>query len=59
VTQEAGLNRGATFHQFPARVDLMMFAVQSVFDDEVAVYDARLSEIPDAKERIYAFLQIV
>jgi hypothetical protein len=46
-------------HQFPTRVDLMTFVVQSVFDDEVAIYDARLAAIPDPKERIYAFPQIV
>jgi AcrR family transcriptional regulator len=59
VAQEAGLSRGAMLHQFPTRVDLMMFVVQSVFDEEVAIYNARLAAIPDAKERKYAFPQIV
>jgi AcrR family transcriptional regulator len=59
VAQEAGLSRGAMLHHFPTRVDLMMFVVQSVFDDEVAIYDARLTAIPDPKERMYAFPQIV
>ena len=59
VAHEAGLSRGAMLHQFPTRVDLMMFVVQSVFDDEVAVYDARLAAIPDPKERMYAFPEIV
>jgi AcrR family transcriptional regulator len=59
VAQEAGLSRGAMLHQFPTRVDLMMFVVQSVFDDEVAIYDARLAAIADPKERMYAFPQIV
>jgi AcrR family transcriptional regulator len=59
VAQEAGLSRGAMLHQFPTRVDLMMFVVQSVFDDEVAIYNARLAEISDPKERMYAFPQIV
>ncbi len=59
VAEEAGLSRGAMLHQFPTRVDLMMFVVQSVFDDEVAVYDARLSAIADPKARMSAFPEIV
>lgn len=59
VAEEAGLSRGAMLHQFPTRVDLMMFVVQSVYDDEVAIYDARLSAIADQKERLYAFPEIV
>lgn len=59
VAQEAGLSRGAMLHQFPTRVDLMTFLVRSVFDDEVGIYDARLSAIADPKERLYAFPEIV
>ncbi len=59
VAEEAGLSRGAMLHQFPTRVDLMMFVVQSVFDDEVAIYDARPSAISDPKERLFAFPEIV
>lgn len=59
VAGEAGLSRGAMLHQFPTRVDLMMFVVQSVFEDEVAIYDARLSAIEDQKQRLYAFPEIV
>jgi AcrR family transcriptional regulator len=59
VAEEAGLSRGAMLHQFPTRVDLMIFVVQSVFDDEVAIYDARLAAISDPRERIFAFPEIV
>lgn len=59
VAEEAGLSRGAMLHQFPTRVDLMIFVVQSVFDDEIAIYDAQLSLIQDPKERLYAFPEIV
>ena len=59
VAEEAGLSRGAMLHQFPTRVDLMMFVVQSVFDDEVAIYDARLSAIADPRQRLFAFPEIV
>lgn len=59
VAELAGLSWGAMLHQFPTRVDLMMFVAQSVFDDEVAIYDARLAAIPDFKARLYAFPQIV
>lgn len=59
VAEQAGLSRGAMLHQFPTRVDLMMFVVQSVYDDEVAIYDAKLGEISDPKERLLAFPEIV
>ena len=58
VAEEAGLSRGAMLHQFPTRVDLMMFVVQSVFDEEIGIYDAQLSAIQDPKERLYAFPEI-
>jgi AcrR family transcriptional regulator len=59
VAQEAGLSRGAMLHQFPTRVDLMLFVVQSVFEDEIAIYDARLAALQDPKERLAAFPEIV
>ena len=59
VAQEAGLSRGAMLHQFPTRVDLMIFVVQSVFDDEIAIYDARLSAIADPRERLFSLPEIV
>lgn len=59
VAKEAGLSRGAMLHQFPTRVDLMIFVVQSVFDEEIAIYDAKLSAIKDRKARLSAFPEIV
>lgn len=59
VAEKTGLSRGAMLHHFPTRVDLMVFVVQSVFDDEVAIYDTRLAAIADPKARMYAFPQIV
>lgn len=59
VAEEAGLSRGAMLHQFPTKVDLMTYVVQSVFDEEMGVYDAKLSAFPDAKQRIQAFPEIV
>jgi AcrR family transcriptional regulator len=51
VAQRAGLSRGAMLHQFPTRVDLMTFVVKTVFDDEVAIYDARLEAIDQCGRR--------
>jgi AcrR family transcriptional regulator len=59
VAQEAGLSRGAMLHQFPTRVDLMIFVVQSVFEEEIAIYDAKLSAIQDPRERLFSFPEIV
>jgi AcrR family transcriptional regulator len=59
VAEETGLSRGAMLHQFPTKVDLMTFVVQSVFEEELGVYDAKLLAIPDPKDRLNAFPEIV
>jgi AcrR family transcriptional regulator len=40
VAEQAKISRGAMLHQFPTKTDLMLFVVRSVFDDEVARYEA-------------------
>lgn len=43
VAEEAKMSRGAMLHQFPTKTDLMLFVVRSVFDDEVARFNACLN----------------
>lgn len=45
VAQEAGVSRGAMTHQFPAKTDLMLAVVQSVFEEDGALYDRTVAEM--------------
>ena len=38
VASEAGVSRGAMTHQFPAKTDLMLAVVQTVFEQDTAFY---------------------
>ena len=39
VAEEAGVSRGAMTHQFPAKTDLMLAVVESVFQEDAAFYN--------------------
>ena len=39
VAKEAGVSRGAMTHQFPAKTELMLAVVQSVFDEDGELYN--------------------
>lgn len=54
VAQEAGVSRGAMLHQFPTKVDLMLFVVRAVYDREVEEYVARVGRIREPREKILA-----
>jgi AcrR family transcriptional regulator len=43
VAEEAAVSRGAITHQFPAKTDLMLAVVQSVFEDDGALYNATIA----------------
>lgn len=51
VIAEAGVSRGAMLHQFPTRVDLMLFVVREAYAEELALYAELMSAIaaPDAR----------
>lgn len=59
VAREAGLSRGAMLHQFPTKVDLMLFVVREVYAEELAVYARLLGAIADTEARIEALPDIV
>jgi len=45
VAEEAGVSRGAMTHQFPAKTDLMLAVVQSVFEDDSNLYNAAVASM--------------
>lgn len=48
VAAEAGVSRGAMTHQFPAKTDLMLAVVRSVFEDDGVLYNESIATMsPD------------
>jgi AcrR family transcriptional regulator len=58
VAQRAEVSRGAMLHQFPTKVDLMLYVVRAVYDREVEEYVARLGHIRDLREKLLALPQV-
>ena len=58
VAESAGLSRGAMLHQFPTKVDLMLFVVRAVYDRETAEYGARMRHIRNPRERMLAMINV-
>lgn len=58
VAADSGISRGAIQHQFPTKVDLMLHVVQTVYDEETALYRERLDDIADPRERLLAFPEV-
>jgi len=55
VAAKAKVSRGAMLHQFPSKADLMVFVVEAVFEQEVALYGDLLAGIDDPLERFIAY----
>lgn len=58
VAQEAKVSRGAMLHQFPTKVDLMLFVVREVYDREIVEYGQRVRLIRDPRERVLAMPEL-
>ncbi len=58
VAQEAGVSRGAMLHQFPTKVDLMLFVVRAVYDREVAEYVERMRGVRGMRAKLLALPEI-
>ncbi len=58
VAQRAGVSRGAMLHQFPTKVDLMLYVVRAVYDREVEEYVARLGHIRDLRTKLQALPEV-
>lgn len=55
VAATAGVSRGAMLHQFRTKADLMTFVVESVYEDEIKIYDDLMKGIDDRRERLLAY----
>lgn len=58
VAQEAGVSRGAMLHQFPTKVDLMLFVVRAVYDREIAEYGDRMRDVRGLRAKLLALPEI-
>jgi AcrR family transcriptional regulator len=58
VCADSGVSRGAMLHQFPSKVDLMLYVVTAVYEEEMALYQQALEPIADARERMLEFPRV-
>lgn len=58
VAEDAGVSRGAMLHQFPTKVDLMLFVVETVYQQELVLYREMLGLIDDPRERLLALPEV-
>ena len=58
VCEESGVSRGAMLHQFPSKVDLMLYVVKAVYEEDIALYQQALSPLADPRERMLAFPKV-
>jgi AcrR family transcriptional regulator len=59
VIEQAGVSRGAMLHQFPTRVDLMLFVVREAYAEELALYGELMDAIAEPTARIAGLPEIV
>lgn len=59
VAEEAGVSRGAMLHQFPTKVELMLFVVRSVYREELDLYREKVFAIEDPHERVLALPEVM
>jgi AcrR family transcriptional regulator len=58
VCEDSGVSRGAMLHQFPSKVDLMLYVVKAVYEEDVALYQKALAPIEDPRERLLSFPEV-
>ncbi len=58
VAEDAKVSRGAMLHQFPTKVDLMLFVVETVYQQEMVLYREKLGAIDDPKERLLSLPEV-
>lgn len=59
VAEEAGVSRGAMLHQFPTKVDLMLFVVRSVYREELELYRQKVLVVDDLRERVLMLPEVM
>jgi AcrR family transcriptional regulator len=58
VLEDSGVSRGAMLHQFPSKVDLMLYVVRAVYEEELRLYREGLDAFSDPHERLLAFPEV-
>lgn len=53
IAEEAGVSRGAMFHQYPTKIDLMLALVAEVYQRQTTEYRRRMAETASPRERFY------
>lgn len=59
VCETAKVSRGAMLHHFPTRVDLMLYVVEAVYEEELVLYRAELEPIKDPAQRWLMFPEML
>ncbi len=59
VCEAAKVSRGAMLHHFPTRVDLMLYVVKAVYEEEIALYRIELDPIVDPTQRWLMFTEVL
>lgn len=58
VAEDAGVSRGAMLHQFPTRVDLMLYVYRGVYEADMQAYAEEMAKPYDARQRLRAFIAL-
>lgn len=59
IAEMAGVSRGAMLHQFPSKADLMIFVVESIFEEQTEYYREQLKAANDKRQRLLAYPEAV
>lgn len=59
IAEMAGVSRGAMLHQFPSKADLMIFVVESIFEEQAEYYREQLKAANDKRQRLLAYPEAV
>ena len=57
ICRAAGVSRGAQVHHFPTKADLLVGAVEHVFEERRAALRLAMADLPDGPDRLAAALQ--
>ncbi len=59
VAIEAGVTRGAMFHQYPTKIDLMLDVARHKYEEETRLYLELLEPIVDITERFFSLPRVM
>lgn len=59
IAKQAGVSRGAILNHFPSKADLMIFVVETGFEEQIETYAQMRGNIGEPHERLTAYLNAV